>query len=309
MDASAALDRLRGALTERRTGEVVRTACELMAAFWFQQKYPVGFRYEVESRPGKQLEGPLRDFDFAFRVDRSDFNVEVKCFDRDSEQDVAPFKVFNLRVRQEFDATGVEYSRNRNQTLLQFLKKANCQLVRPASGMSVVLLCCKDWDVMADVLECLVGQNGILNARHAESTLLNETPGAAQVKRADLANIDAVVICDAGMYHEAAVRRTRFAKTSPIDVALNSGKQPWQYESSVPFGFFINAADIPAKLQEEFSQVFNSHTGWLGQLLKDGYSLQDAMFAVCNSKRLEKLRDAVAECERDLASAKRESER
>lgn len=285
MDTEKTVARLEAALAEREVGDVVRTACELTAAFSFQRRFPSEFRYEVPSRQGKQSSGPPSDFDFAFSAHGRDFNVEVKCFDRDSAQDLAPCKIFNKPLRIAVDEEGGDYSPNRMQALLRFLKKANNQLVRPDNGLSVVILCCKDWDVMADVLECLLGRNGVLNTAYPGSRLLNDARDAVQVERSLLENIDAVVICDVGMYHEAAIRRTSFAVASGPDVLLSLGAQPWEYTNSIPFGFFVNAESINDELQAEFSRLFNLRTTLLHKcLLENGNKLQRAMFDVCNAQ-------------------------
>lgn len=273
IDAKKTLARLESALTKQDIDIVIRTSCELAAAFSFQRLFPIKFRYEVPSSQEPPVSGLSRDFDFAFNAAGRDFNVEVKCFSRDSAQDREPCKVFNKSYRQLVDQAGGNYSPNRMQALRKFLADANGQLVRPDNGLSVVLLCCKDWDVMADALECLLGRDGVLTAVH--SAIPGET--------LSLMNIDAIVLCDAGMYHEAAMRRRSYAATSGPDVSLDSGVQPWEYKEWLAFGFFVDAGKISDALQAEFPRIFNLRTTLLHKhLLENGNDLQQAMFDVCN---------------------------
>jgi hypothetical protein len=268
------------ALCNKEEGGYINHACELATVGYFLKNFPEGFRYQVESKAPAIPSGVglAKSFDFSFVADGYMFNVEVKAFTpRPIDNDAPPIKVFLQRgTVKDLYAQGMRFSSNRAPAIGRFLEDANTQLVRPDSGLSVILLCCNDLDEYADALTCFVGPQGICNMTARDG--LVPSP-------ADLPNVDAVVICNLGFNHNAVVDHKRmrlFYHDQSVNIA--NGAAAWNYAMALPAGFFLRQEVRQESLLKAFMTAFRSYNLHISNLMEqNGMDIQEAVFSLFNT--------------------------
>lgn len=264
-------------LREKETGGYANLACELGAADHFLTSYPDGFCYQVLSNAPSAGEGTRKSFDFSFVTRGITFNVEVKAFAPNSDtRNGPPVKSF-LRpsdTRALYNQ-GARFSKNCAPAIGRFLVDANSQLTRPASGISVLLLCCNDLDEQADAFTCFVGPHGICRQTQAQGVV----PAPAQ-----LPNIDAVVICHLGFLQSGVLDPERYsAAFGGNDVRPSDGSSLWDYSRSFPVAFPLQTGRVPPDMQVPFGEAFLSmHASVYEHMQKNRCDAQAALFAVFN---------------------------
>ena len=212
----------------------VNHACEIGAADYFRKRYPENFALAVPSHQNSG-DGPHKDFDFTFKSDEITFNVEVKTITpkvKPDEDDGAPRNQSYLTKEQNklLMDFNIDLSDNGMPRLARALKKANGQLARPTSGITVMLYCCNDYDEQIAALTCLIGPNGICNKTVSDHIV------PAPI---DLPNVDAVVICNLGLLQASVLYPDRYATAHSIKgqtytERVIDGCAPWDYHHSFP---------------------------------------------------------------------------
>jgi len=263
-----------------RGSQFVTHACEIAAADHFHQLYPENFCIEVPSNAG-------RNFDFTFEADGITFNVEVKTIlpqsDSDEKRNLVKFflpqdqtRPFVRQIRQE---TGMGISRNCMPFINRALKDANEQLARPKRGITVMLLCCNDFEEQIDALTCFVGPHGILSKTEAAPE------NAVELAPANVPNVDAVVICNLGHLQAGVLYPDRFAAVyEPADppAQLHDGGPAWDYLRSYPIALRMQPS-MPLDFLVPFYRAFASVYGFIERNRQlNGGDLQAAYFQAIN---------------------------
>jgi hypothetical protein len=276
-DAADVLKRLTSALRDKNTGGYVNLACELAAAGHFLKHFPDGFGYQVPSAEPACGEGTPKNFDFSFVVNGFTFNVEVKSFaPKLTDHRGPPVKVFLPPDQREWlYEQGSRFTSNCAPGIARFLRDANEQLTAPATGLSVMLLCCNDLDEFADALACFIGPYGICN----QITQQGLIPAPAQ-----LPNIDAVVICQLGFNQSAVLNPMKLKSFFDDDsIKASDGADAWDYKTALPIGFFLHKMRPAHDLQTVFGEVFRSLHGNIYSLMqRNGNDPQGALFSLFN---------------------------
>ncbi|AXA91723.1 hypothetical protein [Massilia sp. YMA4] len=271
-----------GALGAKDIAGYVGLACELGAANHFRTLVPAQFKYRVHNASSDHDNGIPKSFDFSATVDGFTFNVEVKTFSRiNGGGNQHPVKVFLPKAEMkalyaEMRTAGSGFSPNCTPAIGRFLADANVQLRRPENGLAVIVLCCDGFDEYADAMECLAGQHGLLsNNRKPVGDPMQPTPQ-------ELPNIDAVVVCVAGLHHYGLMDPDRYGAAFGNDLVLASGKSSWQFAQSLPVAVFLRSPP-QRELEETFGKAFNLHNAMFSELLREhGGDIQSASFAMFN---------------------------
>ena len=270
--------RINTALRNKDSGGYINHACELAAAGYFLQRFPDGFRYQVDSSVAAIGTGPAKNFDFSFVADERTFNVEVKAFavkERLSGKCPPPKAFLTKADREALYGLGMRFSKNCAPAIARFLKDANTQLVQPEKGLSVVLLCCNDLDEYTDALTCFIGPHGICWQTEQEGLV----PAPA-----DLPNIDAVVICLLGFNHLAVVNPARFKLFYNDESAgIADGADAWNYVYAYPVGIYLRPGTQPIDPLDTFIKAFHSYNLNISELMQqNGGDIQCAVFKLFN---------------------------
>lgn len=274
-------------LDEERMADYVSLATELTVAAHFAGKFPDRFRFHVVNEETRSKSGTPKNFDFAFSANEIEFSVEVKTFAGQRYATDNPVKLF-LPVAQTkaLYEQGARFSRNSAAALGKFLRDANSQLVRPSSGMSVLVLCCRDPDEYADALELLIGNNGIVKTSYTGAEHKDIDPSNKVPIVSDLPNVDAIVVCNVGLLHHVVTdtESLKFLLKSG-DETISDGGFAWQYEPGLPIGFPLRPGDKNNFLLEAFGVAFGSHHVEMGDaLLRNGGDIQAALFEMFNKR-------------------------
>lgn len=262
------------ALQKKNTGGFVNLACELSAADHFLTSYSDGFCYQVPSNAPKAGKGMRKSFDFSFKVQDITFNVEVKALspNRDSSNGSQVKSFLRPSETQELYDKGLRFSKNCAPAIGRHLLDANDQLIRPAHGINVMLLCCNDLDEQADALTCFIGEHGICSQTKTQGIV----PAPAELK-----NIDAVVICCLGLLHGGVLYPECFtAALGGNNARLTDGSNAWDYSRSFPIAFPLQKDRVPSNMQTLFGKMFGSvHAGVFEHMKKNGGDIQAALFS------------------------------
>lgn len=271
---------MRGALGAKDIPGYVGLACELGTANHFRTLSPGQFKYRVSNSSGGHGNGMPRSFDFSAAVDGFTFNVEVKAFSRKSGGgNQHPIKVFLPKaemeaLRAEMEKVGSGFSANCVPAIGRFLTDANRQLQRPENGLAAVVLCCDGFDEYADALECLAGEHGLLGKdRKSVGDPILPTPE-------ELPNIDAVVVCLAGLHHYGLMAPERYGAAFGGDRVIATGRIPWHYAQSLPVAVFLRSSP-QGSLGETFAKAFSLNNATFSELWSecDG-GIQSVSFAM-----------------------------
>lgn len=261
-------------LEGEKTFDYVNYACELALASGFKKGQPDRFSYQVPTPCAETTTGTQRTFDFRFYVKDEQYDVEVKNFSRDWERNETqlPVKLFLSKEQSNsLFAAGLRPEGTSRRTLRNLLLKANEQLYRPKTGLSIVFVCCNDVEEYADAMECLVGPHGFAA----------DTDGFAK-----LPNIDGIVLCMLGLPHHAALDASFIQRVLQDErVVLADNFDSWRYESGIPVGIFPvqNIVIRDERAAEGFVLNFRLTNGVLNKFrkMRPG-DLQSAVFALFN---------------------------
>lgn len=274
-----------GTLKAQEITGYIGLACELSAANHFRTNYPTHFKYRVINPSQTPNQGTPKSFDFSAVFDGFSFNVEVKTFSRKKGNDNPwPIKVFLPKDQMkglytEMQKVGLGFSSNCAPAIGRFLTDANSQLLRPENGLAVVILCCNDFDEYADAMECLIGQHGIVTKQTAADT--------SQIipSPEELPNIDAIVVCVAGLSHYGIIDERKYCTAfRNDDLVVSNGKDVWNYAYALPVGIPLRDGLRSEDLANAFMRAFHSHHLALSELWeKSNGDLQTALFALFNN--------------------------
>lgn len=222
-------------LEKKKIMQYVNIACELSVASYFAKKYPRSFKYQVDTITGEKARPDKQNFDFQFSDEKRIVNVEVKSFSRKENKNPLPIKIFAPENTRRFmKENGMPFEANCMPTMKRFLDAANSQLPESRDGLNVVVLCCNDPDEYADALECLVGQNGVLQSSPGSLGKLAPVLG-------DLPNIQAIVICNLGFSHLGVLDTDKVKCIYKDQInEFRNGIVGWHYNANIPVGVYTD---------------------------------------------------------------------
>ncbi|ENJ1743225.1 hypothetical protein HYO42_22445 [Vibrio parahaemolyticus] len=221
--------------------QYIQSACELSVISRMYVDFSNGFEYEPK-RNVKEPEHKNKDVDFSFKYEFLSFNVEVKCFNRntkessssDSVQNEAPTKSRFLPLKDFFVKSNQKFGS-------QDLFEAN-----------ILFVCCYDLDDFIDVSNSLAGKSGVCfrknNPDKNEDCVLDV---------ADFEKIDVVIVSNVAFHHENFNRR-------------NDGSflNPWDFCDTFVMGFQVHD-----KRQDSIKQLIDQVTKQVFNIQNDRYTL------------------------------------
>lgn len=205
--------------------QFIQIACEVSAATYFLEKFPVGFKYE-KSMSGK------KDVDFSFQTENKIFNVEVKCFNPpliSSEDEknpevriMGPHLGGDLYQHLSSDLPNFRFTRNRLLSLNEFLKNANEKFIIRDGELNVLMIFCYGLDDFYDISQCLGGAFGIAFNRNADFPIESDRNIDISLYK----NIDFIVFSNLAHLH--------FTHRGSNEI------DHWNYKNSLVFGSQIH---------------------------------------------------------------------
>lgn len=259
----------------------INAACELSAVYYFKKNFPQHFQYQVIN-PNSALGNVPKNFDFSFGSEKLTFNVEVKSISKTTLKDSVGVKAFLPKDTANYlYQAGMRFDNSCVAAIGRALKEANQQLFRHKDGIGVVLFCCNDLDIYADVIENFVGEFGLI--RFPENHINHENPEKSLVPSLNsLENIDAVVVCNLGFGHFGLTDTECITSSyKNKNVKFKDGDQPWQYERSMPAGIIVKN-NLPIEVIDTFNRLFLSHSHFISSLRETAGGTEFAIFEAYN---------------------------